>query len=109
MRVQVKSTKNHKRNGKPITSAGTSVSRTTFPDHPDVWLLLVVLDPSALTFETSWLIPSSVFKREAKLTARSHVFSGSMKSKTARWAEYRIGSRSALAEKVLATLGVTSD
>jgi hypothetical protein len=106
MRVQVKSTKNRKRNGDLITSAGTNVSRTTFPDHPHVWLLFVVLDTDTLTFETSWLIPSAVFKQNAKIRGRNHLFSGSMKSKTAKWANYRIESRSALAAKVLATLGL---
>lgn len=107
MRVQVKSIGSDTTNVVQRGQAVSLVRDATFSARDDGWVLFVLIDVTTLTFEKSWLVPSSDFAAHTKANSRGHRrFADGLNSRRSRWTPYRFETRRALSHRVARELGV---
>jgi hypothetical protein len=107
MRVQVKSIGADNVNVVKRKRAVSLVRDATFSARIDTWVLLILVDLEALTFEKSWLIPSGVFDLNTKVNSRGYRrFVDGIDSKNSMWTPYRHDSRTVLAKEIAECLNV---
>jgi hypothetical protein len=70
----------------------TQVREATLQPRKELYLLFVVVDPSALALQTIWIVPSRPFVKEAPLSPHSkYKFIASAKEGTGdKWAKYLV-------------------
>lgn len=107
MRVQVKSIGSDTTNVVQRGRAVSIVRDATFSPREDGWVLFVLIDVMTLTFEKSWLVPSSDFAAHTKANSRGYRrFADGLNSRRSRWTPYRFETRKALSDRVARELGV---
>jgi hypothetical protein len=105
MRVQVKSIGADNVNVVKRGRAVSLVRDATFEVRDDTWILFVLIDVAAMSFEKSWLVPSAELAEHTTVNARGYRrFSDGLESSRSRWTGYRCDSRAALAENIIRRL-----
>jgi hypothetical protein len=102
MRVQVKSIGADNVNVTKRRRAVSLVREATFAVRKDTWILFVLVDLDALSFEKSWFVPSADFADRTKVNARGYRrFVDGIDSLSSMWTPYRHDSRAELANFVV--------
>ena len=105
MRVQVKSIGSDNINVVKRRRAVSLVRDATFEVRDDTWILFVLIDVGAMSFEKSWLVPSAEFAAHTTVNARGYRrFNDGLESARSRWTAYRHDSRAALADGIIRRL-----